>query len=378
MKPFHDFLFAILRQIPMDGTFDQMAPIKRLQDNRRRLSSSTFFSIDLSAATDRLPISIQASLVKWLLEGVVPSASKFAIDWVTLLVGRRYKVVLNKDQRKVYPYLKYVKYRTGQPMGALSSWAMLALTHHVIVQYAAYRAGVPLPFKDYGVLGDDLVIANGKVGRSYLNLIKLIGVKVGLAKSIVSKRRFVLEFAKKFFVDSTTANMVPFKDCITTSLSTAMVPEFVREYKMTLNQTLAFLGYGYKVRDRVVKSLIWKLPTRLRVLLVLLLRPGNPFGLDSYWDWLMLRSFNSRYFLPKVAKIDMLCALYDLLEKQYIASEAKIKEYSDSLADPVNFDRVTDQNLLKGLDLSYPIEILGNTSKGLYDSNAGFSKEPVS
>jgi hypothetical protein len=92
----------------------------------------------------------------------------------------------------------------------------------------------------------------------------------------------------------------------------------------------------------------------------------------------MLRSFNSRYFLPKVAKIDMLCALYDLLEKQYIASEAKIKEYSDSLADPVNFDRVTDQNLLKGLDLSYPIEILGNTSKGLYDSNAGFSKEPVS
>lgn len=29
-----------------------------------------------------------------------------------------------------------VRYSVGQPMGALSSWAMLALTHHFIVQWS--------------------------------------------------------------------------------------------------------------------------------------------------------------------------------------------------------------------------------------------------
>jgi hypothetical protein len=29
------------------------------------------------------------------------------------------------------------RYAVGQPMGALSSWAMLAITHHMIMQYCA-------------------------------------------------------------------------------------------------------------------------------------------------------------------------------------------------------------------------------------------------
>jgi len=37
-----------------------------------------------------------------------------------------------------------VRYAVGQPMGALSSWAMLALTHHLIVAMAARRVGFPI------------------------------------------------------------------------------------------------------------------------------------------------------------------------------------------------------------------------------------------
>jgi hypothetical protein len=33
------------------------------------------------------------------------------------------------------------RYSVGQPMGALSSWGMLALTHHCLVQMAAKRSG---------------------------------------------------------------------------------------------------------------------------------------------------------------------------------------------------------------------------------------------
>jgi len=41
------------------------------------------------------------------------------------------------ENGKWIPY----RYSVGQPMGAYSSFPMLALTHHVIVQIAAGRAG---------------------------------------------------------------------------------------------------------------------------------------------------------------------------------------------------------------------------------------------
>lgn len=31
-------------------------------------------------------------------------------------------------------------YSVGQPMGALSSWAMLAITHHMVMQYCSMKA----------------------------------------------------------------------------------------------------------------------------------------------------------------------------------------------------------------------------------------------
>jgi hypothetical protein len=46
----------------MDGTFDQVAPIYRLQHLPQR--GRSFYSIDLSAATDRLPISMQVPVME--------------------------------------------------------------------------------------------------------------------------------------------------------------------------------------------------------------------------------------------------------------------------------------------------------------------------
>jgi hypothetical protein len=103
---------------------------------------------------------------------------------------------------------------------------------------------------------------------AYQALLRRIGVKAGLAKSILSKNKFVIEFAKKFFVDSTTANMLPFKECVATWASTSLVVEFVRKYDLTLNSILSFLGYGYKAKMRVYKTPYFNLSTRLRVLLV--------------------------------------------------------------------------------------------------------------
>jgi hypothetical protein len=84
-------------------------------------------------------------------------------------------------------------------MGTLSSWAAFALCHHVVVQWSARRAALPLPFTEYRLLGDDLVIAEEKVALQYQQLMGLLGVTINLTKSV--RARGAAEFAKRTFVD---------------------------------------------------------------------------------------------------------------------------------------------------------------------------------
>lgn len=67
-----------MRKIPSDGTFDQMKPVEILQKKFHTGSKRTFSSIDLSAATDRLPLILQQRLLAVLLKEVVPDSEAFA------------------------------------------------------------------------------------------------------------------------------------------------------------------------------------------------------------------------------------------------------------------------------------------------------------
>jgi hypothetical protein len=70
---------------------------------------------------------------------------------------------------------------------------MLALTHHVLVRFAAQKVGL-CNFSSYSILGDDIVIADDAVSQEYLHLINSLGVDVNLSKSVISNR--FTEFAK--------------------------------------------------------------------------------------------------------------------------------------------------------------------------------------
>jgi len=79
LSPIHDFIFSLLRKLNQDGTFNQMSPIEQLQSKfGSNPSKKTFASIDLSAATDRLPISLQQTIIKYLLKGKVNDSVKVA------------------------------------------------------------------------------------------------------------------------------------------------------------------------------------------------------------------------------------------------------------------------------------------------------------
>lgn len=173
LKPLHNSLFRILHRIKSDGTFDQHKPLQLLIEESD--GSQKFSCFDLSAATDRLPIELQRDILN------IASRSNLGDLWSSLLAIDWYY--------KNAP----VRYSVGQPMGAYSSWGMLAITHHVIVRYAALRCGIR-NFGSYAVLGDDIVIMHDRVAENYLQIMQNLGVAINLNKSIVSSK--FAEFAK--------------------------------------------------------------------------------------------------------------------------------------------------------------------------------------
>jgi len=195
LRPLHNMLFAFLKRINNDATFDQHASVLRCMEKASRAGKS--FGYDLSAATDRLPLSLQIQILDQILPGV-------GIVWGKLLTDRNYFLLSNKKAYKAFegPY----RYAVGQPMGALSSWGMLAVTHHLIAQLAAHRARLhgsqdPCGFwnhewyEGYEVLGDDIVIFDDLVASQYLLIMSELGVPINLAKSVVATNP-TFEFAK--------------------------------------------------------------------------------------------------------------------------------------------------------------------------------------
>lgn len=101
LKPIHKALFKLNRLIKMDGTFNQYKPLRGI------IHWKEMYSLDLTAATDRLPTFLQVGILEHLLKSKI-----LAENWLKLLVKRGYK---HPDTGTVYYY------STGQPMGALSS-----------------------------------------------------------------------------------------------------------------------------------------------------------------------------------------------------------------------------------------------------------------
>jgi hypothetical protein len=123
---------------------------------------------------------------------------------VTLGFPKGFLAPLRRDE--------FVRYTTGQPMGALSSWSSMALVHHLLVQYAAHICGHRDEwYMNYLVLGDDVVIADGNVAYAYQALLASFGIKVGLAKSYISLTG-MFNFANQSYVKDINISPLSFKE----------------------------------------------------------------------------------------------------------------------------------------------------------------------
>nr|WAY16608.1 putative RNA-dependent RNA polymerase [Binucleate Rhizoctonia mitovirus 2] len=191
LAPLHQAMFTLLRQIPNDGTFDQEESIRRSQF--KACEAGKAYSFDLTAATDRLPACLTSLIIEEIFkrEGMGES-------WLNIMTQRPFCFSEQTAQKlKLDKELAY-HYAVGQPMGGLSSWAGLAITHHWIVQMAAFRAtGSKTWNTQYEILGDDLVIFDRAIADQYLLIMAGLGCEINLNKSIVSHSRPVFEFAKR-------------------------------------------------------------------------------------------------------------------------------------------------------------------------------------
>lgn len=174
LRPLHHYLFRCLKQINQDCTFDQGSFISKLPNN-----GEIYYSVDLSAATDRFPIQL-------IEEVLLPKFGEtFVKEWRNIMVGYSFDT-------KEGP----ISYQVGNPMGAYSSWNSFALAHHYVIYYCCRILKLKWRDAPYVMLGDDICIKHESLAKLYIKTMEDLGVKISYEKSHVSP--YAYEFAKRF------------------------------------------------------------------------------------------------------------------------------------------------------------------------------------
>lgn len=326
LRPIHNGVFDMLRQIPFDATFDQRGSVSRFNDALCYLNIKNVYSFDLTAATDRLPLIIQTLLISYFI------GEKEALAWNNFLADRWFSLPSTVTEERLTsckslgvstpsPYLQTrltkqsyressevhsksqtdikhsyfeqvtaVKYAVGQPMGAYSSFALLALIHHLIVYMAWRRSGYNGKLL-YLVLGDDIVIANPSIAEHYLVILNEIGAPVNLTKSIVSTNGS-FEFAKRFIVAGSDVSPISWAEMFVARWDINALMSLAEENSVKLSNILSYLGHGYKAVSRLAAPLN-EMSRSMALTLLWFSRPGTYLSkMDSTAKWLHATSFN--------------------------------------------------------------------------------------
>jgi hypothetical protein len=183
LRPVHRMLSLLLRRIRNDFTQNHAGGVQKL-----RTLQGELWSIDLSNATDTLPVDLGIEFLrKNTPKSEFPDVEQFCRDVKTLLTDRDFDYNGQK-----------IRYTTGQPMGAYSSFPLLAVTNHLLINMARVRAGLPVG-AGYAIVGDDIVISGRKVAQNYIALLEALNVPINHSKVVTGFRTF--EFCRRIVKD---------------------------------------------------------------------------------------------------------------------------------------------------------------------------------
>jgi hypothetical protein len=180
LRPIHDWLMGILRAFePMDCTFDQKSAVPRIKEWQNE--GEEVASFDQSSCTDLFPFDMQMQILKRRFD----ADSQLSEAYRAVMCDRDWLVTLPQSKTT-----KRVRWAVGQPMGLFSSWPLMAVAHHFLVQYCAWLANGRVfpdkPFDRYVICGDDIVISHPPTARMYIKVVKELGMKINMSKSHLS------------------------------------------------------------------------------------------------------------------------------------------------------------------------------------------------
>jgi len=333
LKSVHDYLFKLLKSLhPQDGTFDQQGTV----DAYWKRELKPHWSFDLKAATDTIPLSLYVECLAPLLQAKGETYEKGlerALLWSKLIADREFAIPSPRKGEEGYNgciQYRTIRYGTGQPMGALSSWASLAMVHHCLIQFSNWRKANPsrvdaeerssfegttkVPkidlslrsaaktqqwFENYLVLGDDVDVAVCRqTAETYQQTCSAFGITIGIEKSLQSRENF-FEFANQRFCSKGNISPLSFMEEINSSQSWSKRVEFANRIAKrfdigenetslvrlicTARQWQALIPEFSGMRSRVL----------LRILRFILLNPLRPFwyaeskvSIDAIRNWL--------------------------------------------------------------------------------------------
>lgn len=175
LRPLHLHLFKVLRKIPQDCTFEQESFIEKIKD------WEYFCSADLSAATDRFPLTLICEVLKGHL------SVEYVNAFSRILVDRPFHYGEEK-----------LTYKTGNPMGAYASWSSFTISHHYVIYYCCRKLNINWHTAKYCMLGDDIVIGDERLATLYIEVMTELGVEINMAKT--HKSKYFCEFAKRLIL----------------------------------------------------------------------------------------------------------------------------------------------------------------------------------
>lgn len=176
--PLYEWSFGLLSNLPEDSVYDQFGHIPRLQELLEH--RETLYAFDLTNATDSIP---WGTVSYTLAQLGVPSN----------IISLCYEISRGQWNcvGELSDFSETIAWTEGWPLGLKPAFGFLALMHHALVRGICTVFGrTDWP---YTILGDDIVIWDGRVAAEYEAAMTAMGVEISRQKSMVS--RSVTEFA---------------------------------------------------------------------------------------------------------------------------------------------------------------------------------------
>jgi hypothetical protein len=208
LEPISDRLYHLLRRLPKDATFNQER-FDIVLVNRVTNDNLYQGSVDLSKATDNLPRSWGIAIVESLMAHCDLTPEE---RMLTHIFGEESsRIQIEDEARRSWTLFKDVSsanwiddgyvdhWKVGQPLGSLPSFALLGITHNLLLE--AIGCSIGLLHSPYVILGDDLVVFSRKLRQKYIRELSSRSIPLSLHKSYTGE---LSEFAGKTYVKKCT------------------------------------------------------------------------------------------------------------------------------------------------------------------------------